>query len=107
MGCSKVTTEIQKRKKRDLFEITGAILNITKDGAKRTQILYSANLSYLVLHKYLQRLLRLGFVTHNRSSGVFSLTERGLMFLDYFDDMKSAEESYLKRRRTLERLSSE
>ena len=102
-----MTTQIQKRAKRDLFEITGAILTITKDGAKRTQILYSANLSYLVLQKYLQRLLRLGFVTHNRSSGIIHSTERGSMYLDYFEDMKSAEESYLKRRKTLERLTSE
>ncbi len=102
-----MTTQIQKRAKRDLFEITGAILHITKDGAKRTQILYSANLSYLVLRKYLRRLLRLGFVTHDSSSGIFSLTERGLMYLDYFDDMKSAEESYLTRRRTLERLTAD
>ena len=107
MGCTQVTIEIQKRRKRDLFEITGAILQITKDGAKRTQILYCANLSHMVLQKYLQKLLRLGFVTQDRSPGIFSLTERGLMYLDYFEDMKSTEESYVKRRRILGRLMSE
>jgi len=44
--------------RRSEIDIIGEILNLSRDGAKKTEILYQGNLSYTQLQKYLPFLLK-------------------------------------------------
>lgn len=68
---------------------------MVRGGARKTQIMYQANLSYRLLTRYLQEVLDLGLVTM-ADEATYELTEKGLRFLDQATE-------YLKRRRELDR----
>ena len=104
-GISVISNMESKRSKRNVFEITYDILTTAREGAGRTRILRQANLSYKLLDKYLEKLLRLGLVAKDdRGSGRYKLAEKGSLFLEYFEDFKVAEKSYSRSRASLERL---
>jgi len=67
---------------------------VVSGGAKKTKIMYQANLSYKLLVKYLRLVMEAGLVTSG-SEGSFRLTEKGLDFLRQFN-------SYRERRRELD-----
>jgi len=73
--------------RRSEIEIISKILILSKDGAKKTDLLYQGNLSYTQLKKYLsflleRHLLEERIVKNNGSSGkCYKPTEKGLNFL--------------------------
>ena len=71
-------------KHRERLEIIADILHTVEDGARKTHVMYQANLSYALLRRYLCELVDVGFV-HQAGSNYF-LTESGVMFLDMFAD---------------------
>lgn len=73
-------------KYRKRVEIIGDILNIVRDGAKKTQIMYKGNLSYKLLRNYLHQVIGAGLVVVGESSNIYQLTEKGKMFLRDFED---------------------
>ena len=50
------------RNRRNNMEITADILKIAKNGAKRTHIVYKANLNFKLLSEYLEELEKNGLV---------------------------------------------
>jgi predicted transcriptional regulator len=75
-------------KYRRRFEIIANILNAaTENGAKKTRIMYAANLSYKLLEKYLDMTVRIGFMRLNK--GCYEVTEKGALFLEKFKDFSS------------------
>lgn len=62
--------------RRGRHGIVVEILEIARNGAKKTKIMYKARLSYSQLEKYLNALRKEGFITEE--SGVWKTTERGL-----------------------------
>ena len=62
--------------RRGRHDIVMEILKIARNGAKKTNIMYKARLSYSQLEKYLNALRKEGFITEE--SGVWKTTERGL-----------------------------
>lgn len=69
-------------KHRRRFEIIADILRVAGQGSKKTRIMYLANLSYLLLRKYLDDTVRLGFL---KSDGnLYEITDQGQVFLDHF-----------------------
>mgnify|MGYP001144110336 CR=1 FL=1 len=52
-------------RRRNNLEITADILRIAKDGAKKTQIVYGANLNFKLLHQYLDDLEKSGLITNH------------------------------------------
>ena len=79
------------RKRNDL-EITADILRIAIHGAKKTHVVYKANLNFKVLHEYLDAMEDAGLVTYEE--GEIKTTEKGLEFLKNYDDfMKYLESS--------------
>lgn len=63
--------------RRDRIEIIVNILHVA-DGAKKTQIMYKANLSFTQLKDYLSFLLKTNLLEDNE--GVYSVTQKGKLF---------------------------
>jgi len=64
--------------KRSFFEIIAEILQVAKNGAKKTRIMYSCNLSYRMTGYILSYLLETDLIGLGDS---FHTTEKGLQFL--------------------------
>ena len=65
-------------------------------GAKKTQIMYQANLSYRLLTKYLEAVKRAYLLSFERKEGHYVLTSKGRQFLEVYRE-------YAKRTRDAER----
>ena len=71
-------------KYRCRLEIIVDILSVTVKGAKKTKIMYIANLSYQLLEKYLEETIGLGFVCFGNNC--YEITEKGRDFLEKYND---------------------
>ncbi len=71
---------------RNRIEIIADILNIVKEGARKTQIMYKGNLSYKLLTHYLEEVVGSGLVIVGENANIYQLSEKGLMFLKNFED---------------------
>jgi len=81
-------------KYRDRLQIIASILSIASNGAKKTRIMYQANLSYKLLCQYLDDILDSGLVCFEKGE-LYVLTAKGKEFLD-------RHEAYSKRRKSVE-----
>jgi predicted transcriptional regulator len=81
-------------KYRDRLQIIADMLSIAKKGAKKTKIMYQANLSYKLLGRYLREVLNAGLVNFENENR-YVLTEKGKEFLnrhvEYSEHCKSLE----------------
>jgi predicted transcriptional regulator len=68
---------------RDRLQIIADILAVVKDGARKTHVMYQANLSFALLRKYLVEVLDAGLVSVD-SEDYYKVTRRGQDFLDKF-----------------------
>jgi predicted transcriptional regulator len=74
-------------KYRDSLDIIADILNAAGNGAKKTRIMYVANLSYKLLQKYLEETVQTGFMRINNNG--YEITEKGQAFLEKYGDFSS------------------
>ena len=74
-------------KYRRRFEIIADIISAAEKGAKKTRIMYFANLSYKLLKKYLENTVKVGFV--RESGGGYESTEKGRIFLEKYTEFSS------------------
>lgn len=75
--------------RRGRFEIIGEILSLATDGAKKTSIVYRANLNFNLVNRYLNLLLREGLIGLTEgSTRKYKTTEKGLDFLKAYKNMK-------------------
>jgi predicted transcriptional regulator len=70
---------------RDRLSIIAAILQAVNCGSSKTRIMFSANLSFNLLEKYLDICLRAGFVQANGSK--YTLTEHGASILKQYKQL--------------------
>jgi len=82
-------------KYRDRLQIIADMLSIVSRGAKKTRIMYQANLSYRLLCRYLSEVLDAGLVS-SENGDHYVLTGKGKEFLfrheEYSKRCKSLEE---------------
>jgi predicted transcriptional regulator len=73
---------------RRKLDIIADVLSVASDGdgAKKTQIMYQANLSYKLLMKYLVAVRRAYLVSFERGRRCYVLTSKGKQFLDLYKD---------------------
>jgi len=80
---------------RDRLQIIADILSIASKGAKKTQIMYQANLSYRLLCRYLSEVLNSGLV-NCENGDCYVVTAKGKEFMnrheEYSKHSKSLEE---------------
>jgi len=81
-------------KYRDRLQIIASVLSIASKRAKKTQIMYQANLSYKLLCRYLGEVLGAGLVCFEKED-CYVLTAKGKEFLQ-------RHEEYSKRCKSLE-----
>ena len=71
-------------RRRSDFEIIGDMLRAGRNGAGKTKIMYTANMSYTQMQKYLSFLMGHGFIIEvkvGNPSGTYQVTESGLKLL--------------------------
>jgi len=83
---------------RSRLDIIADILSVVKGNgsAKKTQIMYGANLSYTVLSKYLAEVLNACLIKFENSKRHYVITEKGKKFLQHYRE-------FSKRNKHLER----
>ena len=70
---------------RSSFEIIAEILKTSKNGAKKTRIMYTVGLSYKFIQKYLNLLLETNLL---RTGDSYHTTEKGIEFLRKYQTME-------------------
>ena len=83
-------------KYRTRLDILAEMLSIISDKAKKTQIMYRANLSYASLTKYLDELSNSCLARFEQGESCYLLTAKGMEFLDQY-------RNYLKQNKLVER----
>ena len=98
---------------RNHLDIIADILNVAYRRAKKTQIMYQANLSYSVLQRYLSEISAASLVSFDGSSQSFALTLKGQEFLQAYKEYAKTIQHVEKRlnevaarRKALEQLCS-
>lgn len=83
---------------RSRLDIIADILSVVRGNgkAKKTQIMYGANLSYAVLTRYLTEVLNACLIKFEGSRHYYVLTEKGRKFLEYYREY-SRRNKHLKR----------
>lgn len=74
-------------KYRRKIEIVADILNVAKNRARKTQIMYKGNLSYKLLNKYLKMLIEANLIESENDSN-YIITLNGGKFLEIFKQYK-------------------
>jgi len=69
---------------RNRLEIIADILRAAGNGAKKTRIMYFANLSYSLLEKYMAVAIKANLLANNGDK--YGVTEKGRIFLEKFND---------------------
>ena len=71
---------------RGRLDIIADILAVARQRAKKTQIMYGANLSYRLLTRYLAEIKRAYLVRFEREEKCYVLTRKGLEFLERYKE---------------------
>ncbi len=78
-------------KRRSDIEIIADMLKVGENGAGKTEIMYSANMSYSQIQKYLGYLTAQGFIDKMKMgnpSVTYKVTDNGLKLLQLIDSIK-------------------
>jgi predicted transcriptional regulator len=85
------------------MEISAGILDIAKNGSRKTRIMYLGNLSFDLLQKYLDMLVNVGLLEQrNNDEKTYVATEKGRKFLEDFNELQKHSTVVEEKRRTLE-----
>ena len=76
-----VHATVNNSKYRSKLQIIADILHIAGEGAKKTRIMYQANLSYDLLKRYLTETLEAGLISIDKDAKLYVITEKGEAFL--------------------------
>ena len=75
--------------KRGRLEISADILKVAMDGAKKSHIIYKANLNFELGTKYLDQLKDYGLIQGpSDRDRAFHTTKKGVEYLMHFEDLK-------------------
>jgi len=69
---------------RGRLDIIADILHVVSQNAKKTQIMYQANLSYKVLQRYLAKIIEASLISFEGKKRCYVLTAKGREFLDVY-----------------------
>ena len=77
-------------KRRDKLSIMAEILEVSRNGTLKTQIMYKANLSFAQLNEYLRFMLKTQLLDKFNASGknVYGVTKKGEDFIHRHNNLK-------------------
>jgi len=85
------------------MEITAGILEIARNGSRKTRIMYLGNLSFELLQKYVDLLSNLGLLELTKGpERTYVTTEKGRRFLEDFNELQEHSDIVHEKKRTLE-----
>ena len=73
--------------RRNNLDICADILQVSQSGAKKTHIVYKANLNFMIVKKYLSNLIEKGFIEKNDT--LYFTTNKGVNFLESYEEFSS------------------
>jgi predicted transcriptional regulator len=82
---------------RDKFDIVADILTVASHEAKKTQIMYKANLSYKVLQRYLNEILEASLIDFKEENQIYMLTQKGQAYLEAYKEYAQTNKRFEKR----------
>ena len=82
---------------RGRLDIIADILNVASRDAKKTQIMYQANLSYKVLQRYLTEIVNAQLINYEYEKQLFQLTDKGREFLEAYQKYSKTNKHVEKR----------
>lgn len=92
-----------KRQYRSRIQIAADILEIAKTGSRKTKIMYLGNLSFDLLQKYLDILVKLDLLeVHGGAEKSYVATEKGQRFLEDYRELRKYSEMADSKKRALE-----
>ena len=93
-----------RRQYRSRLQIAADIIEIAKNGTRKTRIMYLGNLSFDLLQRYLDLLLGFGLIqVQNGDQRGYIATEKGLHFLEEYRELRRLSEMAESKKRSLER----
>lgn len=81
---------------RDRLDIIADILNVASRDAKKTKIMYQANLSYKVLQRYLNEIIEASLIKFENNNQCYKLTYKGQEYLDAYKEYARCSKSMEK-----------
>ena len=102
---SRQVDRTSKRQYRNKIEITANILELAKQGSRKTRIMYLGNLSFDLVQKYLKQLEQLGLVEvkdKEKGERIYNITKRGAEFLSDFYELQKHSEIANNKKQILE-----
>jgi len=78
-------------------DIIADILQVVRGSAKKTQIMYQANLSYRVLQRYLAEITGASLICFEDEKHCYILTDKGRAFLDAYEEYSKTNRHVEKR----------
>lgn len=66
------------------------LLGIAEQGVRKTRLMYEGNLSFELLQKYIQLLMKANMMErmHERNKLIYKTTSKGLQFLKDYNDLQ-------------------
>ncbi len=75
--------------KRSAMEISADILKVTLNGAKKSHIIYKANINFQLGKKYLNHLTNSGLIIDSvNGNRLYLTTDKGMEYIKQFEDLK-------------------
>jgi predicted transcriptional regulator len=97
---------------REKIDIMAKILQIASGNAKKTQIMYQANLNHKVLQKYLAEMIQASLLKFEKTIECYVPTENGRAFLNVYNEysqcnsaMKKWASDMMQKKAELEKIS--
>jgi len=81
-------SSVKPGKNRSRLEIMAAILEKAAQGARKTRMMYEASLSFHQMEGYLRYMVKTGFLSFERESGLYLTTSKGREFLKSYGNIK-------------------
>jgi predicted transcriptional regulator len=76
-------------RKRSKLEITADILRVAVGGARKSHIVYQANLNFQIIKNYLKDLINTGLLQSPiNGNKLYTTTEKGIQYINYYEGMK-------------------
>ncbi|MBS7651969.1 transcriptional regulator [Candidatus Bathyarchaeota archaeon] len=78
--------------RRNNLDIFADILRAARQGARKTRIVYQANLNFKIVEGYIRSLVLRGFL-EALEDGTYVTSQRGLLFLQQYEELVSSMEA--------------